>query len=268
MRPGAYRYPNEHIILALTLLLVLGVIIATVAATFCLSLVFVLAFLVISYYMSLDHHRSLVRNAQAVTPQNMPGLYKVAQIGVRGLRPGPVKFYVAPSKTLNAYTFGLTSPKIVVLYSSLLRLMDEDEILFILGHELGHVALGHTWLNSIVGGIAGIPSPWAASMLLILAFRGWNRACEFSADRAGLLACGDINKAISALVKLTAGPEADTREELLQAYRRLDSEDESILNNLGESLGTHPMTIKRINQMRRFAASAQYRRLRERMQTG
>jgi Zn-dependent protease with chaperone function len=263
MRPGEYRYPNEHIILALTSLLVLGVIIITVASTFCLSGVFVLAFLAISYYMSQAHHQSLIQNARAVKPDTMPKLYHIAQVGTQRLRPGPLKLYVAPSNTLNAYTFGLTSPKVVVLYSSLLGLMDEDEIAFILGHEMGHVALGHTWLNSLVGGIAGIPSPWAASILLILAFRGWNRACEFSADRAGLLVCGDINKAISALVKLAAGPEADTHEELLQAYRQLDAEDDTFLSNLGESLGTHPMTIKRINEMRRFAASEKYRRLRD-----
>jgi Zn-dependent protease with chaperone function len=261
MRPGAYRYPNEHIILALTLLLVIGVIILTVAATFCLSFVFVLAFLALSYYMSRTHHQSLIQNAQAVRRDTMPGLYRIAQIGAQRLRPGAVKLYVAPSENLNAYTFGLSSPKVIVMYSSLLRLMDEDEIAFVLGHEMGHIALGHTWLNTLVGGIAGIPSPWAASILLILAFRGWNRACEFSADRAGLLVCGDINKAISALVKIAAGPDADTSEALLRAYHRLDAEDDTFLNNLGESLGTHPMTIKRINEMRRFAASAKYSRL-------
>ena len=45
-------------------------------------------------------------------------------------------------------------------------------------------------LNWLVGGMAGIPSPFMASALLAMAFLWWNRACEFSADRAGLLACG------------------------------------------------------------------------------
>jgi hypothetical protein len=40
-----------------------------------------------------------------------------------------------------------------------------------------------------------------------MAFLWWNRACEYSADRAGLLACGRLHKAISALVKLAEGAE-------------------------------------------------------------
>ena len=37
--------------------------------------------------------------------------------------------------------------KAIVLYSSLFKIMDQDEIQFILGHEMGHVKLGHTWLR-------------------------------------------------------------------------------------------------------------------------
>ena len=260
-----YRYPNEHLILFLTIALVLAVIALTVAATFCLSFFFILAFVMLSYFMARAHHQSLISAAQPVTPQNMPELSEITREAAERLRPGPVKVYVAPSRSLNAYTFGLTSPKVVVLYGALFKIMDADEIAFILGHELGHVALGHTWLNSLVGGLAGIPSPWAASLLLIFAFRWWNRACEFSADRAGLLACGKPEKAISALVKLAAGPEADTRAELIEAYRRIDAEDDTWLGVLGETLGTHPMTIKRINELRRYAASPRYQRLHARL---
>ena len=68
--------------------------------------------------------------------------------------------------------------------------------------RLGHVALGHTWLNTLVGGIAGIPGSFLGGSDLDMAFLGWNRTCEYSADRAGLLACGSLEKAISALIKL------------------------------------------------------------------
>ena len=102
------------------------------------------------------------------------------------------------------------------------------------------MALGHTWLNSLVGGIAGIPSSSSAGILLTMAFLWWNRTCEYSADRAGLLACGKPEKAISALVKLAAGPQADTQMELAQAYRQIDAEDDTLLGSLNEVLATHP----------------------------
>jgi Zn-dependent protease with chaperone function len=260
MRITSYRYPNERLILAFTLLLVLGVIALTVTATVCASLLFLIGFVLLSYYMSRSHHQSLVHSARRVTPQEYPELNQLVQQGAAKLMPGPIAVYIAPSRSLNAYTFGLSSPKVVVLYSALFKSMDADELLFIIGHELGHVALGHTWLNSLVGGMAGIPSPWAAAAIMSLTFLWWNRACEFSADRAGLLACGKPEKAVNALIKLAAGPNASSKDMQL-AYRRIDAEDDTLLGSLGETLGTHPMLIRRIQQIRKYAASPQYKRL-------
>jgi Zn-dependent protease with chaperone function len=229
---------------------------------------FILAFIAMSFSFTRSHHQALMRSARRVTPQSTPELAEIAQQGIARLQPGEIQVYVAPSKELNAYTFGLDTPKVVVLHSALLQVMDRDELLFILGHELGHVALGHTRLNSLVGGIAGVPSSFSAGMLMTLAFLGWNRACEYSADRAGLLACKKPEKAISALVKLAAGPRANTQMELAQAYHQIDAEDDTLLGGLNEILATHPMLIRRIQQIRTYASSTAYRQLLARMTQG
>ncbi len=258
----AYRYPNEQLILALTLILVILVIAISATATFCLSAIFIVAMIALSYWMTRSHHGELMSKATQVT-QEMPELDRLVRETIARLRPGPVQVFVAPSRELNAYTFGLASPKVVVLHAALFQLMDADEMRFIIGHEMGHVRLGHTWLNSLVGGMAGIPSPYAASALLALAFLWWNRACEYSADRAGLLACGSVHKASSALVKLAAGPRARSQADLEQALRRIEAEDDHFLGTLGEALGTHPMTVRRIEALEKYARTAEYRRLQE-----
>jgi len=245
----------------LTLLLVLAVIALTATATICLSALFVVVFVAIAYGMNRSHHNELLSRAHRVTPQSAPGLAVVVSETVARLQPGDVQVFVAPSRKLNAYTFGVLPPKVVVLNSALLEAMDADELRFVLGHELGHVRLGHTWLNSLVGGMAGIPSPLGASALLSMAFLWWNRACEFSADRAGMLACGGPHKALSALIKLEAGPAVRTRVDLERALRVIDAEDDHALSHMEEAFGTHPMMIKRIQQLRRYAASGEYRRL-------
>jgi Zn-dependent protease with chaperone function len=125
------------------------------------------------------------------------------------------------------------------------------------------VRLGHTRLNSLLGGLAGIPASSSVSAVLAMAFLSWNRACEHSADRAGLLACGKPEKAISALIKLVAGPQGLTQSGLEMAYRQIDAEDDTFLGGLSEALGSHPLLIKRINQIRNYAATAEYRRLQE-----
>jgi Zn-dependent protease with chaperone function len=91
---------------------------------------------------------------------------------------------------------------------------------------MGHVALGHTWLNTILGGMAGIPTSFGAAVLLYTAFRWWNRMCEYSADRAGLLACGDLHVAVSALVKLVK-PEIRDQRDFERALALVDAEDDS-----------------------------------------
>lgn len=50
----------------------------------------------------------------------------------------------------NAFMFGFGSNKRIVLFDTLMDQVDDDEILAILGHELGHWALGHTWSNFFI----------------------------------------------------------------------------------------------------------------------
>ena len=265
MKVTSYRYPGERLVLALTLLVLLAVIAVTTTATLCASLLFILAFVIMSYYLGRAHHQELLTLADAVTPQRLPDLDRMVRRGVSRLKPGPVEVFVAPGGELNAYTFGLSSPKAVVLYIGLFPVMDGDELLFILGHEMGHVALGHTWLNSLVGGMAGIPASWSVGAILALVFLWWNRMCEYSADRAGLLACGNPEKAVTALVKLGAGPSARTRGDLERAYRQIDAEDDTPAGALGEVLASHPMLIRRIEKLRQYARSETYQRVQSRV---
>ncbi len=140
--------------------------------------------------------------------------------------------------------------------------MDEDELRFIIGHELGHISLGHTWLNSLLGGLSGIPSPYLAAVVLYFSFRWWNRACEYSSDRAGMLACGKPEKAASALVKLTGGTATiRSMESWQQTLRRIEAEDDRLEGNLKELLSSHPLIIKRLEAIKEYASSAEYQYL-------
>ena len=259
--PAAYRRPHEQGILLITVALVLVVIAVTATATFCGSVLFVGLMGVMAYFSTRQHHQALLARAMPVNHQNAPGLYALTQSASQRLGPGPVEVFVVPSRQVNAYTFGLTLPKVVVLNSGLIQALDADELRFVIGHELGHVALGHTWLNSLVGGLAGIPSPGATFALLHLAFLWWNRACEHSADRAGLLACGRPEKALSALIKVGLGLTARSPEELEHIVQQLLAREYDPALQLSEALGTHPNVARRVGELRRYAESAEYRRL-------
>jgi Zn-dependent protease with chaperone function len=259
---NSYRYPSEYLILALTLFLVFAVIAVTAVATLCGSLLFVLIMLVLSFLLNRSHHNELIQKARLVTAQTEPALADLIGDCRARLQSGPVKTFIAPGNVLNAYTFGLVEPQVVVVYAGVFSMMDADELRFIIGHELGHVRLGHTWLNSLVGGMAGIPSPYLAAVVLYFAFRWWNRACEYSADRAGMLACGKPEKAASALIKLAGGSSAiRSIQGWQQTVHRIEAEDDHIENHLREMLSTHPMIVRRLDALRRYAASPEYQLL-------
>jgi Zn-dependent protease with chaperone function len=260
-----YRYPYEYFTLGMTVIVVLLVIAFTAAATVCGSVLFIPLVVIMGYFASRSKHQDLLSQSQQVTPQTAPEMIPLIQTNATRLQVEPINVFIVPSRQLNAYTFGMDSPKAIVLYSSLFKIMDWDEIQFILGHEMGHVKLGHTWLNTLVGGMAGIPSSLGAAAIMELAFRWWNRACEYSADRAGVLACSKPNKAISALVKLEGGSVVRTQAGLQAAMQHIETDDDDIMHNLEELIASHPMIAKRIDQIRNYSNTQDYHNLRSLM---
>lgn len=254
---NAIRHPSESPIFALTVIIVGAILLFSAGATICLLPLFLGVVVFMAYSMNKAQTRALVQGALPVTPASAPALSQLIEECARRLRPGPLQVFVARERALNAYTFGLEPPRTIVIFSPMLQVMDADELRFIIGHEMGHVTLGHTWLNSLLGGMAGVPTTLGAAIILVFAFRWWNRACEYSADRAGLIACGKPQKAVSALVKLVAGP-SHSPADLERAIRAIEAEDDDIGNVLAESLSTHPMLVRRIAELRSWAATTEY----------
>jgi Zn-dependent protease with chaperone function len=65
--------------------------------------------------------------------------------GIEGSRVFEVEKSV-DTKTLNAYVAGLFNTKRIVLWDTTIARMNERELLFVMGHEMGHFVLGHVWL--------------------------------------------------------------------------------------------------------------------------
>ena len=75
------------------------------------------------------------------------------------------------SNKYNAYVTGLFGSKRIVLYDTILKDMDDDEILFIMAHEMGHYMMHHVWI-----GVAGITAfVFMAAWLIHRMANGWVR---------------------------------------------------------------------------------------------
>jgi Zn-dependent protease with chaperone function len=72
------------------------------------------------------------------------------------------------TKRVNAYVTGIGSTKRIVLWDTLLEKLDDDQIEFIMGHEMGHYVLGHVTML-IFGGTAVV----LVALLFIHKFSRW-----------------------------------------------------------------------------------------------
>lgn len=98
----------------------------------------------------------------------------------------------------------------IVMMSGSADLFTDDEMMFVLGHELGHMACGHkpyhmlleTFYMPFVNDAAF--KAWAS--IIKLPLMEWYRISDYTADRMGLLCCQDINAAITTMIKKAGLP--------------------------------------------------------------
>lgn len=213
-----------------------------------------------------------------VTADAFPALHAALREAVHNLDlPIEPELYIAAGGELNAFTAGVRRP-IVVLSSEAVDALSADELLFVIGHELGHVKSGHVLyyqiaefvpvLGNILGGITlGLGELAGAG--LQAALLNWKRMSEFSADRAGLLACQDANAALSVLMKLSGLPRshyasANTEDFIAQA-RAFEALDTDALNWVARRLAvlgqTHPFTVLRGQQFLAWLDDGSYERV-------
>lgn len=114
----------------------------------------------------------------------------------------PFELYVYPSPSFNAACFKPEDGRVFIMFSSsLLEGFSDNELLFVVGHELGHHVYRHHEIpiGYILGGESQ-PSPSLALELFT-----WSRYAEVSADRAGAFCADDLSSVVRALFKLASG---------------------------------------------------------------
>lgn len=212
-----------------------------------------------------------------VTKKNMPYLYECVQEACRIL---DVDFmpdvYVREDPYINAFTTGAAHP-ILVFNNSILHRLTHEELMFVIGHEIGHMKSEHLQYHLIGDtilrvGLSLIDSTIIGSLVsagLNLAFIEWERRAEFTADHAGLLVCQDLKASITALAKMGGYPleyydHLDANDFLDQAQSFKDFDD-SMYNKIIKGylvMGqTHPWTVLRARELMLWVQSGEYSRI-------
>ena len=165
---------------------------------------------VMEYGLERLYYLENIADNVRVTPRMFPRLHRYLGWGCRILDIEEPELYVTTDPNPNAYTYGHTSP-FIVLTSGLIDLLGDEELAFVVGHELGHIKAGHVLYRMLARNIATIISALGQATLgigsllgqgLVFALHDWYRKAELTADRAGLLCVQNLDPCLTVFMKL------------------------------------------------------------------
>ena len=212
-------------------------------------------------------------------PNQYPTLYNIMRESAKVMDMPEPELYVSNNPFTNAFAGGVERPY-VTLRSSMIDTMTDEELYFIMGHELAHIKSQHVLYFSVGSllfplldllGRRTMGASDVATYALVLAFYEWSRQAEFSSDRGGLLVTQDLNVATRSLIKLAAGPSRLSHElneeafkDQARAYQDADSLDKLgkfvLFATMGKTL-THPMPVHRTQELERWKLTGAYDRI-------
>ncbi len=210
-------------------------------------------------------HGTLEGSAVQVTQKQFPRIRRIADTCQRILGMPATNVFIRHDAGLGASAFGSRKSCGVILTSGLVENLNEHELRFVIGRELGHIKADHLfYLNmiklvtdsKILQNIPFLGEGLRAFVMLFLL--PWQRKSQVTADRAGLLCCQNRVTAIKSLIKMALGARSlydkvDIEEFLNQAEevatRRFS------VKNMGEYLSGSPYVTNRVKELEAFWSS-------------
>jgi Zn-dependent protease with chaperone function len=107
-------------------------------------------------------------------------LAEASRAGIEGSRVFEVNKSV-DTNTPNAYVAGLLGTKRIVVWDTTIKRMNEPELLFVVGHEMGHYVLNHIWQMLALSMVSIVVSFWAAYRMAGAVIRRFGARMGFDA---------------------------------------------------------------------------------------
>jgi type II secretory pathway pseudopilin PulG len=157
----------------------------------------------------------------------------------------PDAYVLEGNGLLNAFATRFFGRNFVVLLSGVIDALEEEPegIGFYMGHELGHIRMGH-----LTGKLWRLPVLW-----LPLLGAAYARAQEYTCDLHGRACCADAQAAARALMVLAAG-EKRWKTSNLASYARQAEDNNGFWGSFHELIGTYPWLAKRVAHVQDPAA--------------
>ena len=210
-------------------------------------------------------------NAVQVGPNQFPRIWDL-YCEVCDTLDAPTRYplFVSQNPVVNAGAYGMKEP-FVILNSGTAALLSDEQVAYVLGHEVGHVMSDHVLYRTMTQLLIqlaklGFPVVGLAARAILVALLEWGRKSELSADRAGLLAIQEPETVMSSMLRM-AGGGSDEESSLPEFIRQAEAYRESgdladqvfkVLNLLGQ---THPFWVLRLSELRAWIETGDYDRV-------
>ena len=197
------------------------------------------------YWISSAFYRATAfGNMVLLGPDQFPELHAMVLAGARelSLNPPPRAFLYNSNGVLNAFARRLLGGRYVFLTSALVEASSDDQVRFVIGHELGHHAAGH--LN-----------PWMNALKLpghIVPFLGpaYSRAREFTCDAIGAHLSNNLTVSRSALLMLGCGCRRLNGALNCEAFMAQEAMVPPITGFVAERFRSHPRLTRRLKALK------------------
>ncbi|MBN2493673.1 MAG: M48 family metallopeptidase [Deltaproteobacteria bacterium] len=215
-------------------------------------------------------HVIYLASAVRVNEKQFPDLYRVYRecLDVLDFEEQP-ELFISQTPFVNAGAIGTDKP-FIVLNSGALEVLEEPELRFILGHELGHIMADHVLYKTMLKLLLrmtvlrfGVPWGWLVLTAIIAALIEWDRKSELTSDRAGMLCLQSPDDAYGVFMKLAGGRRVEqmSLDEFIAQAEEYESGGDKLdsfykfLNLLGRS---HPFPVLRVAELRRWVEAGDY----------
>ena len=165
-----------------------------------------------------------------------------------------IDFYLQSSSDINAFSingYGYV-PNMICFTSSLIQQMNDDELRFVIGHEIGHLIYDHNKLD-VVQRFLNKNDDERLPAAITLHYLRYIKYAEISADRIGFIAMPNIHVVTNTFFKLTCGlSEQHLNFNATEYLKQLERIKEIGVGNI---FYTHNNPMIRIQSLMHFAKS-------------
>lgn len=211
-----------------------------------IGIVYIGLFLAISMFLHalmLGHIRT---NGVRLNSEQFPKVYdKVKELCEKmEMKFIPDVYVLESSGTLNAFATRFFGRNMVVLYSTIFELIEEgaeDELSFVIAHEMAHIKRRHISKQLLV-----LPAMWIPGVT-----QSYSRACEYTCDRIAAFYTGNSEAAKNCLTIFSVGKKM-SKHVNRTSYLNQVNEEKGFFIWLSEMLSTHPPLPKRIREIGLF----------------